>query len=208
MAEGRARFMRNVRAVADEERQASARLIRRLKGLTPAQLLREPMSTVSQLSMRQYRDIVSTIAPELSLPKETSEDEALPAISLGERIHAVWRGMTTLARRLVIGTLIVVIGIPVTVLVLPWGLWWLVPYTLVRPSDSTGWPSCRRLAWHIDGCLYHAPADLYWEWVAAQAAQPVAEIRANNRHLPAAYIPARSAVVIWHGRGQLAKKAR
>lgn len=208
MAEGRARFARDVRAVADEERQASARLVRRLKGLTPAEFLREPVSTISQLSMRQYRDIVSTIAPEVSLPKETSGDEALPAISLRDRISATWSRMTTLARRLVIGTLIVVIGIPVTVLGIPWGLWWLAPYTLVRPRDSTGWPSCPRLAWHVDGCLYHAPADLYWEWIAARATQSVAELKANNPHLPATHVPARSAVVIWHGRGQLAKKAQ
>jgi len=208
MADDRAKFTDNVRIVADEERQASARLIKRLKRLTPAAFLREPVSTFSRLTTRQYREIVATIAPEVSLPKEAVEDETLPAASLWERICAAWSEMTTLARALIIGTLISLIGVPLVVVSIPWLYWSLTPMMLTRPKDSTAWPSCRRLAWHVDGCLYRAPVDLYWEWIAVHAAQPVAELKANNPHLPASYVTAKSPVVIWRGRGRLSGSSR
>ena len=203
MPDRRTAFHEHVAKVEDDGRRASEALVRRLKGLTPAQFLRESPKIFDKLSLAQYREIVAAIAPDVVIP--LPEEEPVEKPGFFERLAQFWRARTTwtqslyatVAAALVISTLILTAG--------PLVSWEVAPITLRRTFDTSTWPECGRLAWNVDGCLYLTRHDFYWEWVAEQANFDSAQLRRLNPNLPDPYIPAGSQIIIWRGRGQLVR---
>lgn len=194
-------FRKNVDTVIADDRKASDAMVLRLKKLTPAEFLCQGPGTWSRLSMSQYHDIVATIAPGLRLPAPNA-DPAQDA-TVFDTIHAWWRARSTLARSFYLTTIMTIMIVTATITTWPAIVWTLVPYTLVRDIDAAYWPSCDKLAWSVDGCLYNPTQDLNWDWIAYHAAMPVEELLRSNNRLPATHAPAGSNVIVWRSRGRL-----
>ena len=203
MRDLRAIFMKNVAAVEDDDRRASEALMRRLKRLTPQEFLRQPAKTFAQLSHSQYREIVAAIAPDIVLPEPVIDAQEEP--SLLERLVEFWRTRSALMRAFYASTSVAIAATFGVVTLTPLIAWEIAPYTLRREFDVGTWPACARLDWSVDGCFYQAGHDLYWEWIAAQAHIDSRLLRHFNQHLPNAYIPAGSQIIICRGRGKLVR---
>ena len=67
MADRRAIFHKDMAKVRSDAANESRQLMNRLKQMTPAQFVRLPAKTIARLTAAQYREIVGTIAPEISL---------------------------------------------------------------------------------------------------------------------------------------------
>jgi hypothetical protein len=201
MADRRAAFRGNVAKVEADDRRASDVLMRRLKSLTPSQFLREPPRIFDKISVRQYKEVVATIAPEVQIPEPAQV--AVDSLGFFEWLAEFWKTSGALARSFYVTA---AATFAITLLLLSLGpelAWKLGPYTLARFYDTNTWPTCAELAWDTDGCIYEPHEAMYWEWAALQTQIDVAALRRLNPDLPEAYIPAGKPIIIWRGRGQL-----
>jgi hypothetical protein len=203
MPDRRATFCGHVSKVEDDDRRASDALMRRLKSLTPTHFLREPPRIFDKISVRQYKEIVATIAPEVQIPEPAQVARDSP--SFFEWFAEFWKARSALARSFYV-TAAATLAFTLVLLSLgPELAWKLRPYTLARFYDTNTWPACAELAWDTDGCIYEPHEAMYWEWAALQTQIDVAALRHLNPDLPEAYIPAGKPIIIWRGRGQLVR---
>ena len=202
MADPLAIFRRNVTVVMAEHRRASAALLDQLKQLTPQELLRRGPDVWSKLSIAQYREVVAAVAPQVKIPTVREEKiESKP--SFANRVRRLWRSRSPLLQSVCLTALMTAIVMVVVIAGWPALSWSIAPFTLVRSTDANRWPSCERLAWTTDGCVYIATMDLNWDWIAWHLHMPTAELLRINTYLPADYVPVGSHVVVWRSRGRL-----
>jgi hypothetical protein len=201
MADLFAIFRKNVNVVTEDDRQATVALVRRLKQLTPQELLQRGPDVWSRLSMSQYRDVIETIAPDVHIPDPP--EVTVEPMSISEAIGRWWRARTILMQSTYLTIIATSILVPLMIAVWPTVVWTLEPYILVRNVDPRLWPPCGRLAWNTDGCVYVSTQDLTWEWLSYHLAITAEDLLRTNKHLPVAFIPAASQVTIWRSRGQL-----
>src|ERR1035437_8267746 len=139
-------FRKNVGIVTEDHRQATVALVRRLKHLTPEELLQRGPEVWSHLSMSQYRDVIETIAPDGHLPDVP--DVTVESVSMLETIVRWWRARTIFVQSTYLTTIITCIVVPIVIAAWPTIVWTLEPYNLVRNEDPRRWPPCGRLAWN------------------------------------------------------------
>lgn len=205
MADPLAIFRRNVTVVMAEHRKASAALLDQLKQLTPQELLRCGPDVWSKLSIAQYREVVAAVAPQVKIPSVREEKvESRP--SLAQRVRRWWHARSPLLQSVCLTAPLTTIVMVVAIAGWPALSWSIAPLTLVRPTDASNWPSCERLVWTTDGCVYIPTIDLTWDWIAWHLHMPTAQLLRINTHLPSQYAPAGSQVVVWRFRGRLTGK--
>jgi hypothetical protein len=202
MADRRTRFRKNVAKVKTEAARDTKRLLDELKQLTPAEFLRLPAKTLASLPAAQYRDVVATIAPEITLSiPPSSQHVRAEATSWRNR----WRALPTFGQTTVI-TAIVTTAIVMLAIASPLAWKWsLNQIDIARPQDRGLWPHCARLSPHTDGCIYYPTGDLDWAKVAEHLQISPQELYQENRHLPPQFIPKRAPLVIWRHRGRLSE---
>lgn len=201
MADLRRLFHRDVAQVEADAQAGSAELIRRLKQMSPAELLKQPWTVFDQLTAAQYREVVKKVAPDVKLAEPTIETPTEEKKTLLEW----WRERSIGLRSSVLTTAVTTILAFAGILV-PWAhKWTLNQVGLVRPVLTTTWPECRRLSSYTDGCIYTPTQDLNWDWVAWKLQMPVETLRRANGHLPPLFIVRRAPLVIWRETGRLEK---
>lgn len=202
MSDRRTAFRGDVARIKKDANAASGDLVRRLKKLTPEELLRQSPWIFDRLTLDQYRDIVAAIAPQVDLPAADAE-EAADAKMQRHSLTTWWRERSVLAKSM-IATIIVSAVFSVTGIVVPFAYKWrLSRMEVVRQTTPADWPMCRRLSPTTDGCVYRAAQNLNWDGVAQKLDLPAEILRRNNRHLPPEWIPANTQLVIWRERGRL-----
>lgn len=202
MPDRRTTFREDVARIKIDATKASEDLIRRLKRLTPEELLRQPPRVFNQLKLDQYRDVVATIAPQVRLPaSDTNEVSEKKRRSF--ELKTWWRERSTLAQSM-IATVVVSIIFSATGVIAPLAAKWTLSRTeVVRPTVTANWPVCKRLSEYTDGCVYFPTQNLNWDWVAQKLNIPLEILRRTNRHLPWQWIPANAQLVVWRERGRL-----
>lgn len=199
MADPRRMFRRNVQQVQADATRAATRLVNRLKGMTPQEFLRQPPSLFAKLTAAQYREIVTTIAPDVRLPAEPVIEE--PRVEKRAMLDW-WRERSAFARsflEMLVVTVVCTLGGVLT----PWAVGEIVSRgQLVRAITTENWPICQRLSRYTDGCVYFPSQDLDWAWVAEELGMPVGAVQRSNRHLPTQYIPRGAQLIVWRHRGR------
>lgn len=202
MPDRRTTFREDVARIKIDATKASEDLVRRLKKLTPEELLRQPPRVFNQLKPDQYRDVVATIAPQVRLPaSDTNEVSEKKRRSFA--LKTWWPERSTSAQSM-IATVVVSIIFSATGVIAPLAAKWTLSRTeVVRPTVTANWPVCKRLSEYTDGCVYYPTQNLNWDWVAQKLNVPPEILRRTNRHLPWQWIPANAQLVVWRERGRL-----
>lgn len=199
MPDSRTQFQRNVSKVKADARAASGALVHRLKRMSAEEFLRQPRSTFNRLTLAQYREIVSVIAPGMKLPETTSKAPEKKKRRLIDWWHERSVGFRSFVSMAVVTVMLATLG---TLTASAYKIM-LSRIDVVRPANWQTWPACSRLSAHTDGCIYRPTQDLTWEWVAWQLDLPVETLRRNNPHQPLQFIIRRAPLAIWRGRGRL-----
>lgn len=198
-------FLNDVRSA--REQQAADRLDRleRLKAMTPEEFVRVPREELQDLTNIQYAKIVQQIAPEHRLPElqETSEHSrkwwaGLRRIAVPTSLRAALLGLIT-------GFLVLITSLAIG----PSIDWWQYRTLPIRTVDALRWPKCARLNSWVDGCVYTPTTNIAWNRAADLLQMSEIELRRNNRHIDnQTYIPRRTMMIVWRGRGELQETVR
>ena len=202
MPDRRTTFREDVARIKIDATKASEDLIRRLKKLTPEELLRQPPRVFNQLKLDQYRDVGATIAPRVRLPASETNDVSENKTP-GFARKTWWRERSTLAQSTIMTIIVSAIFSGTGVIAPLAAKLTLSRLEVVRPAMTANWPVCRRLSEYTDGCVYYPTQDLNWDWVAQKLNVPAETLRRTNRHLPWQWIPANAQLVVWRERGRL-----
>lgn len=168
--------------------------------MTAAEFLRLPAKTFALLTAAQYREVVATIAPEVSLPSPPPpQAQRRETTTWRER----WRAWPTLVRMSLVTTATTAIFLSIAIASPSAWKWTMSRVEIVRPLSTATWPACARLSPQTDGCVYYPFQDLDWAAAAKQLAMSPQELYESNRHLPSQFIPARLPLAIWRHRGHL-----
>lgn len=202
MADQRKTFQSNVARVKADARTNSAYLVQRLKRMTPAEFLRQPPHVFAQLTTKQYREIVATIAPNVKILRAPAGE---PPTSETRTFMDWWRERSAFAQSF-LAMLSVTVTFSGAGIFAPLATKWaLSRVEIVRPISTATWPTCQRLSRYTDGCIYTPSQDLNWDWVAGQIDLPVEVLRRTNTHQPPQFIVRGAPLVIWRERGRLEK---
>jgi hypothetical protein len=195
-------FLVDVAEAKAECAAADARLIARLKRLSPEEFVRVPRNVIDGLTSAQYADIVKTIAPAMKLKTEKE-----PPKTPKKRVQQTWWPKIPAS---IVG---IVVGLSVGLLILG-GLsgvprvleWWSYDQPLVRSSDVSKWPRCARLTRWTDGCVYRVTSGLSWAEVAGDLDLPESYLRNLNNDVVNKTVPAKSDIIVWRERFPLQEK--
>ncbi|WP_028133747.1 hypothetical protein [Bradyrhizobium japonicum] len=200
MADRRAIFHKDMAKVKRDAANESRQLMNRLKQMTPAQFLRLPAKTLARLTAAQHREVVGTIAPEITLSAPPPLPEPKRAtLSWRERWQLLPSSAQMTAITSVLTTVIVIVAVASPQVL----RWTLTHIEIVRPGERGSWPRCARLSRYTDGCLYSPTYDMDWDALAEQLHIPRPQLYDDNKHLPPQFIPARAPIVVWRHRGRL-----
>jgi hypothetical protein len=200
MPDRRSEFFTNVAKVKADAKNDAQQLLRELKLMTVAEFLRLPAKRLALLTAAQYREVVATIAPEISLsgppPPEHVREEVT---TLRDR----WLACPAIVQMILISTLMTTIFV-FAAIGSPWAWKWAMSRVeIVRPRLTARWPECARLSPFTDGCVYYPAQDLDLATAADRLQMSPRELRDTNPHLPSQFVPARTPLAIWRHRGHL-----
>ena len=190
-------FLKDVKSATAKADAADAEVVGKLKTLSAEDFARLPRSLLSHLSERQYREIVHSIAPTVTLRREPalvhSNRPSTKHKSLGNWIprSAVAAGLAIVA-----GLLVLIVGVGAG----PMLEWWSYGKPLVRSASVAAWPRCPHLTSWTDGCVYRVVKGLDWSEAAHDLALPESYLRKLNQHIPSQSIPAESDLIVWRQR--------
>ncbi len=190
-------FLKDVKSATAKADAADAEVVGKLKTLSAEDFARLPRSLLSHLSERQYREIVHSIAPTVTLKREPalvhSNRPSTKHKSLGNWIprSAVAAGLAIVA-----GLLVLIVGVGAG----PMLEWWSYGKPLVRSSSVAAWPRCPHLTSWTDGCVYRVVKGLDWSEAAHDLALPESYLRKLNQHIRSQSIPAESDLIVWRQR--------
>lgn len=190
-------FLKDVKSATAKADAADAEMVGKLKTLSAEDFARLPRSLLSHLSDRQYREIVHSIAPTVTLKREPalarSNRPGTKHKSLGKWIPRSG-GAASLA--IVAGLLVLTVGVGAG----PMLEWWSYGKPLVRSASVAAWPRCPQLTSWTDGCVYRVVKGLNWSEAAYDLALPESYLRKLNQHIPSQVIPAQSDLIVWRER--------
>ena len=190
-------FLKDVKSATAKADAADAEVVGKLKTLSAEDFARLPRSLLSHLSERQYREIVHSIAPTVTLKREPalvhSNRPSTKHKSLGNWIprSAVAAGLAIVA-----GLLVLIVGVGAG----PMLEWWSYGKPLVRSASVAAWPRCPHLTSWTDGCVYRVVKGLDWSEAAHDLALPESYLRKLNQHILSQSIPAESDLIVWRQR--------
>mgnify|MGYP000653297531 FL=1 len=190
-------FLKDVKSATAKADAADAEVVGKLKTLSAEDFTRLPRSLLSHLSERQYREIVHSIAPTVTLKREPalvhSNRPSTKHKSLGNWIprSAVAAGLAIVA-----GLLVLIVGVGAG----PMLEWWSYGKPLVRSASVAAWPRCPHLTSWTDGCVYRVVKGLDWSEAAHDLALPESYLRKLNQHIRSQSIPAESDLIVWRQR--------
>jgi hypothetical protein len=190
-------FLKDVKSATAKADAADAEVVGKLKTLSAEDFARLPRSLLSHLSERQYREIVHSIAPTVTLKREPalvhSNRPSTKHKSLGNWIprSAVAAGLAIVA-----GLLVLIVGVGAG----PMLEWWSYGKPLVRSASVAAWPRCPHLTSWTDGCVYRVVKGLDWSEAAHDLALPESYLRKLNQHIRSQSIPAESDLIVWRQR--------
>lgn len=193
-------FLADVASARAKSEAAEAEVIKRLKGMSPAEFARVPRNVLNGLTNQQYEEIVGAIAPGIELKKEA----APPANAAAEpraRLHLGW-----MPRPLVAAACAIVLGVMAMIAVLaatPALERWSYSGPLLRTADVATWPKCARLTRWTDGCLYQVTRGVSWSDAAGSLDIRETTLRELNRHIRFSDIPSGSSLIVWRYRFEL-----
>lgn len=193
-------FLADVASARAKSETAEVDLIKRLKGMSPADFARVPRNVLNGLTNQQYEAVVQAIAPGIEL-KQEAPPPARPATKPKACLGLRWMPRAAIAAgcAIVLGTLTTMAVLEAT----PALERWSYSRPLLRAADVTTWPKCPRLTRWTDGCVYRVTSGLSWTDAAGYLDLPETTLRDLNRHIRFPYIPADSSLVIWRYRFEL-----
>lgn len=190
-------FLKDVESATAKADAADAEVVGKLKTLSAEDFARLPRSLLSHLSDRQYREIVHSIAPTVTLKREPaltrSSRPGAKHKSLGKWIP---RSAVAASLAIVAGLLVLIVGVGAG----PMLEWWSYGKPLVRSPSTAAWPRCPHLTSWTDGCVYRVVKGLNWSEAAYDLALPESYLRNLNHHIPSQYIPVQSELIVWRER--------
>lgn len=190
-------FLNDVESATAKANAADAEMVGKLKTLSAEDFARLPRSLLSHLSDRQYREIVHSIAPTVTLKQE-------PALARSSRAGAKRNSLRNwIPRSVVAAGLAIMAGLLVLIVAVgagPMLEWWSYDKPLVRGASIAAWPRCPRLTGWTDGCVYRVVKGLDWTEAAYNLALPESYLRKLNQHIPWQVIPAESDLIVWRER--------
>ncbi|MCR6734065.1 MAG: hypothetical protein NVV83_08260 [Afipia sp.] len=200
MPDRRSNFLNNVAKVKADAKNDAEQLVRELKQMTAAEFLRLPAKTHALLTAAQYREVVATIAPEVSLPDPPPPERVRKEATT---LRDWWRACPTIAQMILVTAAVTTIFL-FAAIGTPWAWKWTMSRVeIVRPRSTATWPACARLSRFTDGCVYYPVQDLDWATAAEQLQMSPQELHDVNPHLPPQFVPARAPLAIWRHQGHL-----
>jgi hypothetical protein len=196
-------FLKDVESATAKADAADAEVVGKLKRLSAEDFARLPRSLLSHLSDRQYREIVHSIAPTVTLKRE-------PALVRSNRPGTKHSSFSNwIPRSAVAASLAIVAGLLVLIVAVgagPMLEWWSYGKPLVRNASVAAWPRCPHLTSWTDGCVYRVVKGLDWSDAAHDLALPESYLRKLNHHIPSQSIPAASDLIVWRERFPLQRE--
>lgn len=196
-------FLKDVESATAKADAADAEVVGKLKTLSAEDFARLPRSLLNNLSDRQYREIVHSIAPTVTLKRE-------PALIRSNRPGTKHSSFSNwIPRSAVAASLAIVAGLLVLIVAVgagPTSEWWSYGKPLVRSASVAAWPRCPHLTSWTDGCVYRAVKGLDWSEAAHDLALPESYLRKLNHHIPSQSIPAESDLIVWRERFPLQRE--
>jgi hypothetical protein len=186
--------------VKTDAKNDAGQLVQELKQMTASEFLRLPAKTLALLTAAQYREVVATIAPEVSLPDRPPPEHVRKEATT---LRDWWRACPTIVQTILVTATVTTIFLFAAIGSLSALKWTMSRVEIVRPRSTATWPACARLSPYSDGCLYYPVRDLDWATAAKQLQMLPQELYDANRHLPTQFIPARAPLAIWRHRGHL-----
>ena len=196
-------FLKDVESATAKADAADAEVVGKLKRLSAEDFARLPRSLLSHLSDRQYREIVHSIAPTVTLKRQ-------PALVRSNRPGTKHSSFSNwIPRSAVAASLAIVAGLLVLIVAVgagPMLEWWSYGKPLVRNASVAAWPRCPHLTSWTDGCVYRVVKGLDWSDAAHDLALPESYLRKLNHHIPSQSIPAASDLIVWRERFPLQRE--
>jgi hypothetical protein len=200
MPDRRSEFLNNVAKVKADAKNDAQQLMRELKLMTVAEFLHLPAKRLALFTAAQYREVVATIAPEISLPgPPPPEHVRVEATTLRDW----WRACPAIVQMNFITAMVTTIILFAAIGSPSAWKWTMSRVEIVRPRSTATWPTCARLSSFTDGCVYYPGQDLDWATVADRLQMSTQELHEVNPQLPSQTVLARSALAIWRHRGRL-----
>ncbi|MBE0704307.1 MAG: hypothetical protein J0G33_05515 [Afipia felis] len=190
-------FLKDVESATAKANAADAKVVEKLKTLSAEDFARLPRPLLNNLSNRQYREIVHSIAPTVTLKREPA---LVHSNRSGRKHHSfsTWfpRSATAASLAIVAGLLVLIVGVGAG----PMLEWWSYGKPLNRAASTAEWPRCPSLTRWTDGCVYRVVKGLDWAEAAYDLALPESYLRKLNHHIPSQVIPAQSDLIVWRAR--------
>lgn len=179
-------------ATARNGNRAKRRLIRKLAGMTPAQLRRVNPAVFARLGPDGLPLLASLSASIRNVAATTAPTSAGSTETILAKIRRRWHFTHPLLKCLMVTALCGSLGVIASRLSNP-----LIDAMGFHKVDNEGWPVCKRLDLDERGCIYRASSDtLTIARIVALTGLSPDEVSAANPHLDVRFVLPRGSLIV------------